>query len=367
MTDNGSDDVIRNEISEYYLIQQENYSFVSQCFRDEYAMKVKIQNKEDERLRNLQDLIYLMLFILIIILFTITFKYLRGITRSISNSVNALENGIYLMRTDVMNASEIDLKSGDEFEKLSDAFNSMLAIIRQQMIKISEDADIKERLSTAENKYLRLYLTLQKNTLDFLQSRINPHFLFNTLNMIAAQADLEDAQKTEKLIQTTAVYLRYNLDNIKKNVTIKRESENLKDYIYIQKCRYGERFEFILEIAEECLEQIIPCMILQPLVENAVGHGIGMKVSGGKVWIRVYKENDRTVIEAEDNGVGMSEKDIDEFMNALANDEGENNHIGLLNIYKRLNIFFENDVKININNVDPGLLVKLSLPERHDK
>ena len=229
-------------------------------------------------------------------------------------------DGISDMEEDVFQAKPIQISSNDEFEEFANAFN------------------------------------------EILQSRANPHFLFNTLNMISSLARIENADQSAELMEITASFLRYNLDNISKTVTLKQEMENLKDYVAIQEYRYGGRYKYDFAVNDNCLEFKMPCMALQPLVENAIQHGIAMKLSGGRVWISAYAMSSRVFLEVRDNGTGMTERQIEEVYNDFYENNRSTTHIGLCNIYQRLKLFYQDDVQFVLSNMDPGLEIAISLP-----
>ena len=282
--------------------------------------------------------------------------------RSMKHSFDVLEDGIDAFKKDVRNAPMIELHTSDEFEELADAFNNSQIVIRNQMDSLAESARDKEKLAEMEKENLRIYGKLQKNNLDFLQARINPHFLFNTLNMITAQANIENADKTAELLETTAEFLRYNLDNISNTVTMQQEFNNLQDYIKIEKTRYGDRFRIETSISRDVYEQHMPCMVLQPLVENSISHGVGTLISGGWITIRAFREDSRVVMEVTDNGNGMSEEQIHAMYESLKNGDDYSKHIGIRNIYRRLQLFYNNDVNLTLQSQNPGLCIRISVP-----
>lgn len=357
-----SDGIGHNELNSQYDIVQKSYSYVNESFQHAYQAKFTQLNSIEARLKNLQQTICFLLVLVMSMIMAACAWYLIVMVRDINHSILTLQSGVKSIEENIAAASPIELKSNDEFEKLADTYNSMLIIIRAQMKKIAENADMKERLSAAEKKNLQIYSDLQKSNLDFLQSRINPHFLFNTLNMILAQARLEQADKSVDMIELTATYLRYNLDNIKKTVTLEKEVKNLKDYISIQKYRYEGRFSYELSVDDSCLKQPVPCMVLQPLVENSIQHGIGMMMTGGRISFKAYKKDDRVIMEIWDNGVGASKERIDEISANIINNTSNSTHIGLGNIYQRLSLFYKEDITLHMTNTNPGMDILISIP-----
>lgn len=351
------------ELGEQYNELQEVYSYITLRFQNAYSVKLNTLNRLEGHLNALQKWTLVLQICILAIALLCSMFYLVRVIRQISISIAAMQKGVETMQTNVQEAVPIQIESNDEFEEFAGAFNNMTKIIQIQMREIEENADIKEQLAEMEIKNLRMLSELQKNHLDFLQSRVNPHFLFNTLNMISSLARMESADKCAELMETTASFLRYNLDNITKTVTLDREVENLKDYVAIQECRYGGRYSYSFEVEDRCLDFPMPCMVLQPLVENSIQHGIAMKLEGGTVRIRVYlAEEARVCLEVSDNGVGLTEAQIQDVYEDLYGNQSFGSHIGIRNIYRRLRLFYHDDVKFELHNLNPGLQIFISLP-----
>ncbi len=351
-----------DEMQVQYNELQEIYSYTRLRFQNAYSVELATLNEMAQQLSALQHTLTLVQVGILLVALSFGLFYLSHVIRGISRSINTLRTGVQSMQENVLETKPIEIHSGDEFEEFAEGFNEMTAIIQQQMIELEETAKIKEQLAEMEIKNLRMFGELQKNHLDFLQSRVNPHFLFNTLNMISSLARIEGADQCAELMETTAAFLRYNLDNISKTVTLQKEVKNLQDYVAIQECRYGDRFQYTFDIDEETLKYPMPCMVLQPLVENSIQHGMPMMLSGGEVNIRTYRKQERVLIEVSDNGIGMSEEQIREVYHDLSEHQYSGTHIGIRNIYQRLRIYYNDDVQMTFVNLDPGLRITISLP-----
>ncbi len=339
-------------------------TFVSNCIQDVYAYNLEEMTLKQAQLEKIQAYLYVMWAIMLLITIVGAFWYVERVYKDMYHSITELERGIREFQKDVYNMNPIIISSGDEFEQLAETFNYMTHLISEQMSMISESALIKERLAAAENENLKMYSELQKSHLIFLQSRINPHFLFNTLNMIASMAMLEGAEKSSEMLTTTAAFLRYNLDNVSKQVTLGQEIHNLEDYLTIQEYRYGERFTFECLMGHGTEDLLMPAMILQPMVENSILHGVGMMQSGGKVWISTSRMGDKVVLCVRDNGVGMTDAQIDALYESIHKVDAMNTNIGLRNIYQRLQLFYDNKVEISLHNLEQGLEINIFVPYR---
>ena len=155
------------------------------------------------------------------------------------------------------------------------------------------------------------------------------------------------------MLESFGEFLRYNLDNFGKVVSMEKEIENIKDYVEIQKIRFGDRIDFIINEDEKARKVKVPCLILQPLVENAIVHGVGMYINQAMVSVDVRKLSDTQVrIIILDNGVGMTPEKLEEIRSKTVESVNvqEENSIGLANVFKRLRLFFNNEVKIKIDS-----------------
>ena len=210
------------------------------------------------------------------------------------------------------NCRQVSLHSASnaEMNVLVKVFNVMLQTIQAQFVKIQENARTALRLQQKEMENLQITNLLRSSELKILQMQINPHFLFNTLNMISQTAYVEGADTTSQLLDSTAAYLRYALDFAARAVPLSKEIEYLGIYVSLLEQRLAGRIRFVFDLDESFHQICVPALILQPLVENAVSHGVGMYLKDASVTIRTEydPENDRGLIQIEDNGEGMTEE-----------------------------------------------------------
>lgn len=169
-----------------------------------------------------------------------------------------------------------------------------------------------------------------------LQTQIQPHFLFNTLNGIKWLCIIESAPTAERMIESLGHILEYSLGKTKDCVTLEEELTCLKHYVELQKMRYGNIFDVFYEIDEKLLKLEVPVLILQPLVENSIIHGIREKEDRGEIWIRARQTDDEAVISVEDNGEGISEERICEILNG----NGTTGNIGVVNVKERMELYY---------------------------
>ncbi|HHT62889.1 MAG: cobalamin-dependent protein [Bacillota bacterium] len=198
-----------------------------------------------------------------------------------------------------------------------------------------------------------------------LQSQVNPHFLFNSLNCLARLAQIEEADKTEKFAYALSRTLRYILKNIKGTVRVNEEINMVKDYLFIQQVRFFERIKTSLHIEDSILEGRIPCMILQPIVENAVIHGLEPLEDGGEIIIRGFMKGKKIVFNISDNGIGISPEKLEEVsqLNASCSGQGHTTGLGLVNVHQRLQHYFGSEYGLEIKScINQGTTVEIYLP-----
>ena len=197
---------------------------------------------------------------------------------------------------------------------------------------------------------------LKDAQLKYLQAQINPHFLFNTLNAGAQLAMMEGADRTYEYVQVMAEFFRYNVKKGSKTVTIGEEIELVDNYIYILNVRFSGDILYEKEIDSSLMNVKMPSMILQPIVENCVNHGIRDMMGEGCIKMKVYRQDDKACISIEDNGIGMSQEMIDGLLNGtpIAGTKKESNGIGMDNVIARLKLFVGDDDVIHIESEGEG-------------
>lgn len=227
--------------------------------------------------------------------------------------------------------------------------------------------DFAESINNTDTAIARLSIEkemLEKKILDLeaknMSLVINPHFLFNTLNSIARIAYFEKSHTTEELIYCLSDLLRYNLKQDDELHTIGSEIDNIEKYLYIQKVRFKNRLEYDIDIADDIKPHRIPNMIIQPLVENALIHGISPKRDGGKIKIYAEKYKDDINIFVMDNGNGFP-KEVLQSLQQSDNKLG----IGFRSTDKRLKRYFGNHYGLKIAKSDySGSTVSISIPSK---
>lgn len=264
--------------------------------------------------------------------------------------------------------------TGDETDILTGAFIKMMDSIKDYINELKNQAEMEKKLKEQELQNFKMRSLLKEAELKFLQSQINPHFLFNTLNAAAQLAMIEDAERTSEFIENLSQLFRYNLKNINELVPLRNEIEYVTNYMQILKMRFGSRIEFYRNIDEEALDIKIPRITIQPIVENAYIHGLQNLERKGEICLNVKQDMNNVIIEVIDNGIGMGEECIESILSYSDNDGTYKNHvtgIGINNVLERLEILFnitDRQRLISIESkLNEGTKVTLILPKIVDK
>ena len=259
----------------------------------------------------------------------------------------------------------LQVQSEDEIGVVTGTCNQMIVSIRQYLERLRQSMEIQRSLMEKE---LLMEAHLKDAQLKYLQAQINPHFLFNTLNAGAQLAMMEGADRTYDYVQNVAEFFRYNVKKSNDIVTIREELELVDHYIYILNVRFSGDIHYQKDISEELLECSMPSMILQPIVENCVNHGIREMNGEGRIWLKVFRDGGDTVgISIRDNGIGMDQDTIEKILSGNYHAEQQtsgSNGIAMGNVIARLRLFTQNEsvMKIQSDGKDQGTEVILYLP-----
>ncbi len=346
----------RNIIFDKDINYEENYNLLQRYEKlimatssGYYELITVSMQHEKEELDIIKKVINFLSFLLLcIVLFWIVY-FMYDIIHFIMKPLDQIVLNIQKIKEGKYDLSDLSMTS-IEMEQLCRALNEMAEQVQKNLEYERDKAKLKQELLKQENENLRKDELLTQSELKMLQNQINPHFLFNTLNMIHCLVDTKQTKVASQMILHTSQLLRYGLEMQNSISTISLELKAIRSYIEIQKLRVSERIEFVLNIEnEEVVGNInIPGMILQPLVENSIKHGLKNCTEDGEVEIYIAKENQWVTIEVSDNGVGMPQEVMNEKF-ALYNSSNYNEpHFGLYNVIRRLQAFYKEQVKIEI-------------------
>lgn len=264
----------------------------------------------------------------------------------------------------------IEVQAEDEIGVVTGAFNQMVISIRQYIERIRQSMETERAM---KEKELMMEAHLKDAKLKYLQAQINPHFLFNTLNAGAQLAMMEGADRTYQYVQNVAEFFRYNVKKGDETVTVLEEIELVDNYIYILNVRFSGEIHYEKNIDESLLGVKMPSMILQPIVENCVNHGIREMAGEGRIKLSVYRIDDVVCISVRDNGIGMSQDTIDKVLNGTYREEElavGSNGVGMDNVIARLKLFTESDDVMSIvsegKNKGCEVIIYLQMKEREE-
>lgn len=256
----------------------------------------------------------------------------------------------------------LDVVYDDEVGELTHSFNTMSESIRSLIEDLNQKAVIEAKLYNEELKNLKTDELLREAQFLALQSQINPHFLFNTLNSISRAAVYETPKITTTLIENLADLFRYNIEYINKYSTVEKELSIVEKYIYIQTHRFRERINYKVTGDKNCYFALIPSMILQPLVENAIIHGIENLEFGGLIVVNTKKKYDSLCLRIFDNGVGISKEIQKTIMEGkIEKHTGHTTAIGLSNIIARVNLIQGGTFRI-YSSPRYGTMIQIVIP-----
>lgn len=321
------------------------------------TMQLKHNSMHYEEIRNAFHSLEVFSAFFVIGILLIQVTVLLILTRNITRPLTKLSRAADVISEGNFNKDFVIVRTGDEIETLSKAVYKMVGNIRAYTKQVQDSME----------KELLMEKHLADARLLYLQSQINPHFLFNCLNTGMQLAILEDAERTSVFIEKLAEFYRYNIGKEDEDSTLKDELEYVDYYMYIMDVRFMGTVRYKKELDEQLLSYKMPSMILQPLVENAVKHGLGGKDNTGTISISVEEKSGKIQIVITDDGIGIMPDTIKQIMNGNLQNEGHKtgNGVGIQNIMKRLELYFDCGCEevFKIVSKGEGTTVLLTLPK----
>lgn len=245
--------------------------------------------------------------------------------------------------------TNVAVNTNDEIGHLGESFNQMLARIRQLIEQ-----------SVQEQKKLR------RTEMKALQEQIKPHFIYNTLDLIIGLLETNKNEDVINTVEALGTFFRTSLSHGQELITIREETEHVRNYLYIQRIRHGDKYDYSLEIVEKLLNKKTIKLILQPIVENAIYHGVReLETPGGLIKIKgVLREEEKKVcFQVIDNGVGMEPSKIAEINHCLRESGTEQRYFGLSNVNERIRLAFGPEYGLELSATPGGgVTVTVLLP-----
>ncbi|MBW8349703.1 histidine kinase [Bacillus sp. IITD106] len=293
-------------------------------------------------IKNLYGNINLIQIIIFLIFITAIILIIRKLTSSIlklSSVASQVNQGNLSVRSNIIGK--------DEIGKLGKSFDLMLDRVNHMIIQIKKEQEQK-----------------RKAELEMLQAQLNPHFLFNILNSIRMRILLKGDNENAELLSSLSSFLRMSINRNNEFISLSEELDTVTHYMKLINFRNKEEIDLIIRIPSQCLAYQVPRFILQPLIENAIFHGL--EQGEGTIIIEVIQKEQIMTIAVRDNGRGMSSEEVDIILERLhikAQPEGVSRGIGISNVYDRLNILFNSEFSMEIESEEKkGTKVTLQLP-----
>ena len=275
----------------------------------------------------------------------------RGMFRPLTNMAETAQ----LVGQGNFNVKMPPTDAKDELGVVTRAFNTMVENLGLYIARTKAGMEKEQQMMERE---LLMETHLKEAQLKYLQSQINPHFLFNSLNAGAQLAMMEDAEKTSIFVEKMADFFRYNVKKGEEDATLEEELEAVDNYIYILNVRFAGDIHFSKKVECDVENVRVPSMILQPVVENAVNHGIRNIDWEGHIELSVERWKDHIEISVRDNGQGMTKEQIEKVLSKKihnSSSEGDSTGIGMNNVISRLELYYEQDGLMEIYSEGEGM------------
>jgi two-component system sensor histidine kinase YesM len=333
--------ILRDEIS----LVSDNLYDVLQKF---VAAEMEIAHIQNTRIQRSLDLMTFFQIALFASILAFLFRNYKQLNRSINDPIFRLKS----MASEIAQGDltiRVEKPEISELDELTDSLNTMVEKLGEQ---------IEQNIQKQQN--------LQKAEMKALQAQIAPHFMYNTLDTILSLA--EDGQNEEVVTTTLALsnFFRLSLNKGRDWVSVAEEKSHVESYLAIQKMRYGAILDYEIDMDEDILHESMLKILLQPLVENAIYHGIKKTRRQGFIRLRGMDDGDSLIFTVEDNGLGMHEDELNKLRENLSHYDVSNPEMGfgLYNVFKRIQLYYEIDTGLIVESeYNKGSKVTLRLPK----
>ncbi len=281
---------------------------------------------------------------LLLAVLTAAFVSSLALSRMIFHPIRGLVSAMQQFEANAEDFSYQPVSGASEIETLSGSFAHMVTRIQKLMEQVRNEE-----------------ITLRKTELRALQAQINPHFLYNTLDSIAWMCEEERSREAVEMVNSLARLFRISISKGHELIPIEKELEHARSYLKIQNYRYKNQFTYSFEVDENCLSYYCNKITLQPLIENAIYHGINRMIDEGEIIVRVYERGSEVIFEVEDNGVGMTQEQCSQI---LHREPGDKSGIGIKNVNDRIRIYFGEQYGLSIESeLDEGTKIIINMPK----
>ncbi len=364
--------VITDHNSESMYVSKLYNVYSMQKYLAEYAQRFvdSTMLEGNENYRQLLPVVFRVPFIiagLSLLIIILILQVSQMLNKSVTQPVLKLAHASQRIAGNDFFIDDVEVDNKDELGDMVAAFNKMKFATGEYIKAMEEKREALDQLHVQEMENLEIEKQLETINLELLKSQINPHFLFNTLNVIAGTANLEGAETTEQMIEALSSLFRYNLKTQAKEALLSQELKISRDYMYLQKMRFGARVDFDIDCEVDENRFIVPTFTFQPLLENAMIHGISPKVEGGKITVWIRSQDDRLLIDVADTGVGMDGETLEKIRKQLQ--VGEDTlidadivGIGLGNVSRRIRAMYESGSLEIDSKENEGTTIRISIP-----
>lgn len=293
--------------------------------------------------RNVRDMIRLSAMLAVVVLVSALLTSWL-LSRLLDRPLRGLASAMGCFEADADHFTYRPVGGTREVRELSDSFGHMVLRIQQLMSTVREEE-----------------VNLRKTELKALQAQINPHFLYNTLDSIAWMCEQGRNADAVKMVHALARLFRISISKGHELIPISKEIEHAESYLQIQKYRYKNQFTYQFDVDPDCLDYYCNKITLQPIIENAINHGLDLLVDEGVILVQVRQDGEDIVFSVQDNGVGMSPEQIGSI---LRHGPKDRTGIGIKNVDDRLKIYFGKQYGLHITSeLDVGTCVEIRMPK----
>ena len=307
----------------------------------------KLVGVTPERGLSLNNIKTKLFFVFVIAFFLFILSIINAfISSRITNPIKELEKSVNALEAGVLD-TEVYAGGSYEIQHLGRSIKHMA-----QQIQVLMDDIVTEHESKRKSEF------------DTLQSQINPHFLYNTLDIIVWMIENERQSEAVKVVTALARFFRISLSKGKSIITVRDELEHVRNYLMIQEMRYKNKFTYSIQSEEEVLDLASLKLMLQPLVENAIYHGMEFMDGDGEILIKAWREDKDLYFSISDNGLGMTEEQVDSLFAEHSHvASGRGSGIGVKNVNERIRLYFGEEYGLRIDSEpDEGTTIIIHLP-----
>lgn len=322
---------------------EQNY-YYNELYMDETGWAIQEFTPEGEMMRDIYR-IRLMLASVIFLLLGILLLLMNRFSTSLTEPIRRLQDKMLEVRNENFDV-RAEVVHQDEMGELAGTFNMMT-----------------ERISRLIEEDYKSKILLRETEFKFLRAQINPHFLYNTLDAISWKAAMGGNRDVSKMAVALGRILRWSISKSDNLVMLKEEIQNVEDYLSIQKMRYGDSLSYMIAVEDEELALTVPKMILQPLVENALVHGLESREGEKKLVIAAESDEKNLKIYIKDNGKGISQERIQEIADGKVQQQKQHG-VGLYNVHRRIQMNYGNEYGIRIfSELEKGTEIQITVPK----